>query len=89
MLEEIDLFAEFFIAVSAKADCLGCEFIASRMTGLNARAAGEIDFPEPAYSAHSHANRNFESDNFRYAYQSLVTPSSVYEYDVTTATRSC
>jgi protease II len=48
------------------------------------RAAGEIAFPEPAYSAHPHINRIFETTTFRYAYQSLVTPSSVYEYDVAT-----
>ena len=48
------------------------------------RPAGEIAFPEPAYSAHPHINRIFETTTFRYAYQSLVTPSSVYEYDVAT-----
>ena len=41
-------------------------------------------FPEPAYNAHPHVNRVFDTTTFRYAYQSLVTPSSVYEYHVTT-----
>ncbi len=41
----------------------------------------EIAFPEPAYSAHPHINRIFDTSTFRYAYQSLVSPSSVYEYD--------
>jgi oligopeptidase B len=45
---------------------------------------GEIAFPEPAYSAHPHINRVFDSRAFRYAYQSLVSPSSVYEYDTET-----
>ena len=44
--------------------------------------SGEIAFPEPAYSAHPHINRIFETTTFRYGYQSLVTPSSVYEYDI-------
>ena len=48
------------------------------------RPTGEIAFPEPAYSAHPHINRIFETTTFRYAYQSLVTPASVYEYDVAT-----
>jgi oligopeptidase B len=49
--------------------------------GRDADLAGEIAFPEPAYSAHPHVNRIFETTTFRYGYQSLVTPSSVYEYD--------
>ena len=49
--------------------------------GPDAAQSGEIAFPEPAYSAHPHVNRMFDAVRFRYAYQSLVTPSSVYEYD--------
>jgi oligopeptidase B len=44
----------------------------------------EIEFPEPVYSIHPHANRVYETQKYRYAYQSLVTPASVFEYDVTT-----
>ena len=62
-------------------DCRGCGCgLCRRRAG--GRAAGEIAFPEPAYSAHPHINRIFETTTFRYAYQSLVTPASVYEYDV-------
>jgi oligopeptidase B len=42
----------------------------------------EIAFPEPTYSASSHVNRIFSTDVFRYSYQSLVSPPSVYEYNV-------
>ena len=42
----------------------------------------EISFPEPAYSAQAHVNREFDTKVFRYSYQSLVSPASVYEYDV-------
>jgi oligopeptidase B len=50
--------------------------------GCKCAAAGEISFPEPAYSAYPHVNRVFDTKTFRYSYQSLVTPSSVYEYDL-------
>src|SRR6185312_1846158 len=50
--------------------------------GADAAPAGEIAFPEPAYNAHPHVNRIFDTRTYRYGYQSLVTPSSVYEYDV-------
>ena len=46
----------------------------------------EIDFPEPVYSAGSHANPEFATEAFRYSYQSLVSPASVYEYDVKAGT---
>jgi oligopeptidase B len=41
-----------------------------------------IAFPEPTYSASAHINRIFSTDVFRYSYQSLVSPPSVYEYNV-------
>jgi len=44
--------------------------------------AKEIGFPEPVYAAQGHVNREFETQAFRYSYQSLVSPASVYEYDV-------
>ena len=44
----------------------------------------EIEFPEPTYTAASHINREFDTQAFRYSYQSLVSPASVYDYDVTT-----
>lgn len=42
----------------------------------------EITFPEPAYSAGAQINREFDTQKFRYAYQSLVSPASVYDYDI-------
>ncbi len=43
-----------------------------------------VDFPEPAYSAGLHVNREFDATGFRYSYQSLVSPASVFFYDVAT-----
>jgi oligopeptidase B len=44
-----------------------------------------IAFPEPTYTAGADANREFETTVFRYSYQSLITPASVYEYEVASA----
>lgn len=49
-----------------------------------AREAATLSFPEPSYAAGLHVNRNFDTASFRYSYQSLVSPASVYEYDVAT-----
>jgi len=86
MLEDVDLFAGFFVACE-RADGLPRLRI-WRFTGdgPGISPAGEIAFPEPAYSAQPHINRIFDAPAFRYAYQSLVTPSSVYEYEVATGT---
>ena len=87
MLEDVDLFEKFFVSVERE-DGLprlrlwsfteGDVSIQSNLI----RSAGEIRFPEPVYSTYPHINREFDTSKFRYAYQSLVTPSSVYEYDL-------
>ncbi len=82
MLEEIDLFANFFIACEREDGLPRLRLWSFRDAGPEATRAGEIAFPEPAYSAHPHINRIFDTSTFRYGYQSLVTPSSVYEYNV-------
>jgi oligopeptidase B len=85
MLEDVDLFANFFVACEREDGLPRLRIW--RFNGNTPQAAltAEIAFPEPAYSAHPHVNRIFETTTFRYAYQSLVTPASVYEYDTTTA----
>ncbi|HVS74098.1 MAG TPA: S9 family peptidase [Candidatus Acidoferrales bacterium] len=45
-------------------------------------ARQRIGYPEPVYTAFPQVNREFDSKFFRYSYQSLVTPSSVFDYDV-------
>ena len=45
-------------------------------------ATHRIAFPEPAYEAALHANPEWDVQRIRISYQSLVTPPSVYEYDL-------
>jgi oligopeptidase B len=47
-------------------------------------SATEIPFPEPVYSVSPGANPEYESSRFRLRYESLATPESVYECDVST-----
>ena len=42
-----------------------------------------IPFPEPVYTVRAHDNPEFHSTLLRFTYTSLVTPSSVVEYDMT------
>jgi oligopeptidase B len=82
MLEDVDLFAGFFVACEREDGLPQLRLWHFAGDGPEAERAGEIAFPEPAYSAGPHANRIFETTKYRYGYQSLVTPSSVFEYDV-------
>jgi oligopeptidase B len=43
-----------------------------------------IEFPEPVYSVFLTANRVFNTNVVRYSYNSLVTPNSVFDYDMNT-----
>jgi oligopeptidase B len=83
MLEDIDLFDRFFVACERE-DGLPRLRLWSFTENDRAIQSNEIRFPEPVYSAFPHVNREFDATKFRYAYQSLVTPSSVYEYDIAT-----
>jgi oligopeptidase B len=82
MLEEIDLFGPFYVACERTNGLQHLRVFRFDGDGVGTGAPREISFPEPVYSAHPHINRTFDTEKFRYGYQSLVTPSSVYEYDV-------
>ena len=82
-LEEFDLFAGFCVCARRRR---GLTTLAVQRFGEDGSLdePQEIGFPEPAYTAQAHVNREFETGVFRYSYQSLVSPPSVYEYEVTT-----
>ena len=84
MLEEFDLFQSFAVAVERLNGLPRMRVMLFGQEGSLGARVREIEFPEPVYSAHPHVNREFVTDRFRYGYQSLVSPGSVYEFDVTT-----
>ena len=43
-----------------------------------------IEFPEPVYSTGLSTNREFNTSVVRYSYNSMVTPNSVFDYDMNT-----
>ncbi|HEX4039270.1 MAG TPA: S9 family peptidase [Acidobacteriaceae bacterium] len=84
MLEEVDLFADHAVMWERVAGLQRVKVVDFRGAGPEFGQSREIAFPEPVYSTHAHANRVYDTKKYRYAYQSLVTPASVFEYDVTT-----
>jgi len=82
MLAGVDAFQDF-VVLNEREQGLPEMRIAPMKSGeLKTGEALKIRFPEPTYSAMPAQNREFETTKYRYAYQSLVTPSSVYDYDV-------
>jgi oligopeptidase B len=84
-LEDFDLFETFAVATRRKLGLPSLEISRFGADGgaipsLHAPVA--ITFPEPAYTAAQHVNRNFTARLYRYSYTSLVSPPSVYEYNV-------
>ena len=51
---------------------------------LSDGASHPIAFPEPAYSTVPDINAEFDTRTFRFRYQSMVTPPSIYDYEMTT-----
>lgn len=78
-LEDFDLFAEHLVA-SEQADGLPQLRVLSFASGEE----HTITFPEPTYTASGDTNREFDTTVFRFRYSSLVTPQSVFDYDLTT-----
>jgi oligopeptidase B len=84
MLEDLELFQTFAVAVERSNGLPQMRVLYFDHQGAFAEPSRQIAFPEPTYSAHPHVNREFVTGKFRYGYQSLVSPTSVYEYDVRT-----
>jgi oligopeptidase B len=77
LLQDFEVFRDFVV-------------LQEKQAGLNrlrvhAFASGEwkeVAFPEPVYAAFAAGTPEYESTLVRYNYESLVTPGSVYDYDM-------
>jgi oligopeptidase B len=47
-----------------------------------------IEMPDPVYTASPGGNAEYETDVFRFGYTSLTTPTTTYDYDVSTRGRT-
>ncbi|QQS47558.1 MAG: S9 family peptidase [Acidobacteriota bacterium] len=83
MLEGIDCFASHYVLEERKNGIpqLG-------ITDLKSGATHYIEQPEPVYVAFPMQNAEFTTSNLRFSYESLITPKSVYDYDVATRRRT-
>lgn len=78
-LEDVDLFRNHYV-VSLRRNGLEQLLVTDFRNGKS----HAVEFPEPAYTVGGTANPEYDTDVFRYQYQSLITQSSVFDYDVRT-----
>ncbi|HTS36681.1 MAG TPA: S9 family peptidase [Candidatus Solibacter sp.] len=77
MLDDMDLFKNYCVLFEREQ---GLPQI--RVIDLRSGQSKRLDFPEPAYAAYGYVNRVYDTTEFRYGYQSAITPPSVYAYDM-------
>ena len=77
MLDDTDFFKNYYVLYEREN---GLPQI--RVTDLRSGESKRIEFPEPAYAAYSYVNRVYDTPEFRYGYQSAITPASVFAYDM-------
>ena len=78
-LESVDAFGNHLV-VSLRADGL----TGIRVLPVGSADSYDIEFPEPLYSVGLDANPEYQTATIRLHYTSLVTPDSVYDYDLVT-----
>jgi len=77
MLDETDFFRNFCVLYEREN---GLPQI--RVIDLRSGQSKRIAFPEQAYDAYPYINRVYDTTDFRYGYQSPITPMSVFSYDM-------
>jgi len=79
LVEDIDLFRDFAVAVE-KSQALN----RMRIFDFKSGKWSVIPFPEPVYAAFPGNTPEYASTTYRYGYQSMITPPSVFDYDTKT-----
>ena len=77
MVENLELFSDHYVLFE-RYDGLP----RIRVTDFASRRSQYVKFPEPLYSIFPAPNHVFNTRKLRFAYQSFVTPMSVYDYNV-------
>lgn len=79
LLEGIEVFKDFLVVTERKEG-----LIRLRVRNWAQQQEHEVDFGEPAYLAYVGTNLEYGAQTLRYVYTSLTTPTSTYDYQMTT-----
>lgn len=81
-IDDLDLFKNFWVIYEKEN---GLPQI--RIVDLLKKTDDRIEFPEPTYTISNGTTIDFETETFRFAYASMVTPSTVFDYNMATRER--
>jgi oligopeptidase B len=76
LVEDIDLFRDFAVAVERSQ-----ALVRMRLFDFKSGKWQAMSFPESVYAAFPGDTPEYASTTYRYGYQSLITPPSVFDYD--------
>ncbi len=76
-IEDADVFKDFYVVTERLKGLPVLQVI-----DIKSKQAHTIEVPEPAYALSPAINAVFDTGKYRYSYQSPITPSSTFEYDV-------
>ena len=60
-----------------------------RVLDFSTNAWHDVSFPDAAYAAMAGETPEFTAGSFRFTYQSMITPPSVYDYEMASRVRTC
>ena len=78
-VEDVSMFADYAVLSEWENGLQQLEVV-----DLKTNKHRRIEFPEPVYAVGLSQNREFNTSVVRYSYNSLVTPNSVFDYDMST-----
>ncbi|UBM59890.1 S9 family peptidase [Marinilongibacter aquaticus] len=82
LIEGLEEFADFVVVQQRRKGLTEIE-VRNLKNGEN----HSISFDEPTYDASVTQNKEYKTDGLRFRYTSLITPSSIYDYDLGTKDR--
>ena len=77
LLDGIDVFRDHLVVYEREAALKRI-----RVVDLKTNESHYVTFPEPVYTYFRGSNPDFASDRLRFTYASLITPNTVYDYDL-------
>ncbi len=77
MVEGLDVFESFYVLLEREA---GLPYV--RVSRFEGESSHRIGIAEPVYAVYPGRNEEFSASAYRFRYESLTTPDSVFDYDV-------
>jgi len=78
-IEDVEMFANHMVLRLREGGLSQLEVYDLRGSELKVH---RVSFSDPAYALYPNVNAEFGAQTYRYTYQSFITPSSVYDYDL-------